>query len=301
MSQVKNSQSKTKYILIGLGVVALTGTALYLVTRRKSNEQFDVDNLPTSTPQTTVMPKVPAAPSLSPRYSPSAPSSPGFPLKVGSSGELVKNLQEALIKKYGASILPQWGADGQWGSELQNALIDKKLPTVIDSKQYEKMIAGNIGTNKFDPVGVTKYLFQAIAKKDFGKADRVLGWIHTKDGYRAVDNETRRILTAKGNNWGILESLFGRFTSKSQVKKLNAHFHRIGLRYDGSNWSLYGIDQPQLRSLCSTKVWNSNGQSIRVPENTILGEFVEAGNGITKFRTLDDKLLYASTKTLCYV
>lgn len=298
MAQVKNSQSKTKYILIGLGVVALTGTALYLVTRKKSSGDFEIDTLPTSTPQTTVMPKVPAAPSSTPHY---VPRSTGFPLKVGSSGELVKNLQQALIKKYGESVLPKWGADGQWGSELQTALLDKKLPTVIDSDEYEKMVAGKIGTNKFDPVGVTRYLFKAMAKKDFGKADRVLGWIHTKDGYRAVDNETRRYLTTKGSNWGILEALFGRFTSKYQVKRLNAHFHRIGLRYDGSNWSLHGVDQLQLRSICTTKVWNNKGQSIRVPENTILGEFVEAGNGITKFRTMDDKLLYASTKTLCYV
>src|SRR5437899_11515365 len=40
-----------------------------------------------------------------------------FPLAKGSKGNNVRLLQEALIAKYGKSILPKYGADGDFGTE----------------------------------------------------------------------------------------------------------------------------------------------------------------------------------------
>src|ERR1700741_2759545 len=42
---------------------------------------------------------------------PKTTTSSGFPLKKGSKGEFVKNLQNALIQKFGAKVLPKYGAD----------------------------------------------------------------------------------------------------------------------------------------------------------------------------------------------
>ncbi len=52
-----------------------------------------------------------------------------FPLKKGSKGEMAKALQLALMDKYGAGILPRYGADGDFGSETVNALKKIGLPT----------------------------------------------------------------------------------------------------------------------------------------------------------------------------
>lgn len=45
-----------------------------------------------------------------------------FPLKKGSVGVCVQQLQMALIKYYGPSILPKYGADGNWGAETEGAV-----------------------------------------------------------------------------------------------------------------------------------------------------------------------------------
>src|SRR5215471_5972379 len=52
-----------------------------------------------------------------------------FPLQKGSKGENVRLVQQALIAKYGKSILPKYGADGDFGTETINALKGKGLPT----------------------------------------------------------------------------------------------------------------------------------------------------------------------------
>lgn len=50
------------------------------------------------------------------------PASCTFPLKKGSVNNCVRQLQLALMAKYGISILPKYGADGNWGSETQTAV-----------------------------------------------------------------------------------------------------------------------------------------------------------------------------------
>jgi hypothetical protein len=45
-----------------------------------------------------------------------------FPLKKGAKCKFVKELQNALIEKFGKPILPKFGADGIYGNELTSAL-----------------------------------------------------------------------------------------------------------------------------------------------------------------------------------
>lgn len=65
-----------------------------------------------------------------------------FPLKKGSKNNYVKELQSALIGAYGTSILPAYGADGDWGSETDTAIKNKLgISEVKDKKQFESIIA----------------------------------------------------------------------------------------------------------------------------------------------------------------
>src|SRR6266542_143680 len=59
-----------------------------------------------------------------------------FPLKKGSKGNNVKLLQEALISKYGKSILPKYGSDGDFGTETANALKKAGLPATINESTF---------------------------------------------------------------------------------------------------------------------------------------------------------------------
>lgn len=45
-----------------------------------------------------------------------------FPLKKGSINPCVKQLQQEMMNTFGISILPKYGADGNWGSETEGAV-----------------------------------------------------------------------------------------------------------------------------------------------------------------------------------
>jgi peptidoglycan hydrolase-like protein with peptidoglycan-binding domain len=66
-----------------------------------------------------------------------------FPLKRGSKGNRVTQLQNALVKKYGASILPKYGVDGMFGKEVEAALVRAKLPTSINESTYNSFVSAS--------------------------------------------------------------------------------------------------------------------------------------------------------------
>ncbi len=76
-------------------------------------------------------------------------STPGFPLKMGSKGDLVKALQKALLAKGGsvaAHIKLSGGADGNWGPGTQRAVQSAGLPVVITEAQWKKIVGSNTTT-----------------------------------------------------------------------------------------------------------------------------------------------------------
>lgn len=103
-------------ILVGL--VALGG-AYYLYRRYKMGKEKETD-----------MAGIPTTTTISSGGS-SAPRNDKFPIAKGSQGDLVKKLQNALIKTYGAGCLPKFGADGKWGNETEACLKKHNEPTVI--------------------------------------------------------------------------------------------------------------------------------------------------------------------------
>ncbi|MBL4862074.1 MAG: hypothetical protein JKY09_03535 [Crocinitomicaceae bacterium] len=300
----EKKSGKGKYILIGLGVVTIAGIAYYFASRPKdSSDEIPEDTPGFPTPRTTSL--VPS------KASSSGTSSTSFPLKKWSQGILVKNLQNVLIKKYGEAVLPRFGADGQWGTELQNALVSKGLPTVIGQAEYTKLISTNgesgasssSNSNNFNASKIADHLHTAIEVHDFDKVRRVFGYIHTVKGYKSVNYyfKNKRI---NGVRKTLVNALLSEFTSNWGKKILNGHFHRIGLKFDGTKWSLSGLNQvlyDQIKAVRQTIVWNLQGQIIKIPKDTILGEFIGAKDGVTKFRTLDDKILFTNTKSIRYV
>lgn len=85
-----------------------------------------------------------------------------FPLKRGSKGVKVKNLQLALIATYGKSILPNYGADGDFGKELANGLKKVKYPSTITESLYN-VITGGIASQ----ASLAKQLYATLNKYDY--------------------------------------------------------------------------------------------------------------------------------------
>ena len=297
MEQKKKKSNKVKFILIGLGVVAIgAGTAYYFYQKKKKSQSIIPAELLTEIEESTTLPARTGS-----------SSSSGFPLKRGSKGELVKNIQEALIKKYGSGILPKFGADGYWGSEMDAALSSKNLPSIISADEFKKILTAGSSSStsskpkpKFNPSLIATNLRIAIIDDDLAKAKRVLGRIWTVKGYKKV-NEIFKEKRIGGVRKTIVNALLTKFSSTSEKKALNAHFYRMGLKFNGSQWSLSGIAEEQIKSIEDAKVWDSNGRSIKVPKNTILGCFLDAQKDVTSFQTLDDKILFTHTKCICYV
>lgn len=71
------------------------------------------------------------------------PSDTAFPLKRGSRGELVRKLQVAILA-YDAKLLPKFGADGDFGSETENAVLKilgkKTVENQADIDKIQSMV-----------------------------------------------------------------------------------------------------------------------------------------------------------------
>ncbi len=277
------------------------------------------------------LPPADAVPNYSPSYTPSV-----FPLKLKSKGAYVTTIQLALIKKYGAKILPRNGANGDFGTELQSALISLNLPHVIYAIDYDNILTAlappknesssnttnqNSSSTKNDQsksngsnqnqttTAKQKQTFKHIALKlktaiennHFSECIKELKQIKSTDEYVLINAYFSSEKIDGLLKMSIVTALLRSFPSDSDQKQLNSQFYRIGLRYNSSQWSLSGIDSKTIVTVQPAKVWDENKNEIVVPRSTILGEFIRAKNGICEFRTLDGKKLYVSIHLIAYM
>ena len=310
-------ETKTKYLLWSLGVVAV-GTGGYFLfkhIRSKKEEsavedfvdQIDSGFQPSDEQNSLPAPKPSSKPS---GYKPT-PQNSTFPLKRKSKGTLVKDVQLALIKKYGGSILPKYGADGFYGQEMETALISKGFKTEIDSKEYGKIIMDDskkeIEKPKIDSKNTDQNNYKVLAKTlhksviddNIFTALSILKKIKNKEQYLYLNEEFKKIEFALVSNT-VVNALLSRFTSLEYKKKINAELYRIGLKYYGSKWSLSGVCglESRLMTIESTKVWDRIGGILIVPPSTYLGTYSTDSNGITEFETVDGRFLFVNTKSI---
>lgn len=244
-----------------------------------------------------------------------------FPLKRGSKGDLVKDVQEALMKKYGGDILPKYGADGFYGQEMETALVRKGYPTVIDSNDYAKIVLKDSKTDtsknddkkdtskggettKFNPKAIAYSLYMSVKNDDVIKALEVLKKIKNKDQYLYVNEEFKKKDIAGSTSMTIATALDYRFgQSKEYKKKINSQLYRIGLKYDGDKWSLSGLGNTSslVRTISPTTIWDKGGKQFAVPAQKVLGRYIRSKNGICEFETEDGKLFFINAHQISYV
>lgn len=307
------------YILVGAVVLAIGTGVYYFATRTKDAKEPNNDFEPESTPP------APVQQAVTPRTTSSYNSS-GFPIRNGSRGQYVRQLQLALIDRYGSSILPRYGADGDWGSETTNALISKGLPTVIDSAPMLQAViskiskketnsqssssasSGSTSKNNITSVARAKkiagYFRYAIKKKDFKNVNYLLSLLKTPDDYSVVSEFFKSQDMHDGTKRTLLIGVFRFFKDKYYQENITEHFKRMGLKERNGKWTLSGLGNilyDQIKVVRTSKIWNAAKQTMQVPKNTILGEFISANHGVTKFRTIDGKLLFTSTENVRYV
>lgn len=201
-----------------------------------------------------------------------------FPLKRGSKGNKVKRLQQALIAKYGNNILPKYGADGDFGSEMAAALRKLKIPATINESTYNVLVEGQKSTND----NTATSLYNAATQQDFKKAIALLKTIASKDDYTTISNQFKNY-RINGVRQTLVNGMLNSFTTEEQKQAIRFEFIRMGLQYDGSKWSLSGLGGLPIITTQQTTVWVNAQTGVKVAGKTVLGNEVSRRLDYTLF------------------
>lgn len=283
----KKKVKKVVLTVLGVGAVGFAGYWGWQQYQKRKNENGD-----------DVMPEVPSMPSAS--FSNHTPIQPQrndqFPLKKGSKGDKVRQLQETLIAKYGKAILPMYGADGDFGSEMVTALQAKGLPITVDESTFNALVKAR----SFNPDSLARTIYNAAIGKKFTEVISALKQLRTTSDYSAVSEIFKNNYRIGAVRQTLVNGLLNVFTVSSQKDSLQMEFIRMGLKYDGDKWSLSGLPQKRIITTRPTKVWANQFTSVDVPANTVLGEAIATKNGYTLFQTFNNQKLITPTNSIKY-
>jgi peptidoglycan hydrolase-like protein with peptidoglycan-binding domain len=300
MEQALQQQTQTpttgkgkKVVLIGLGVLA-TGTLGYFGwhwwkgRKEKAAEQEETPDLDLTPPSKN---------SFTPHVT--APTrNDDFPLKKNSKGARVKQVQEVLISKLGKDSLGKAGADGDFGSKTEAALVKAGYPTSIDENTFNVIVQGDSGS--FDVNGIATELYNAATKKDFPNAIKSLQKLKSKEDYTSVSESFKNNYRVNGVHQTLVNGMLGSFTDEKQKQSIRLQFTRMGLNYDGKKWSLSGLETASIITKQATIVWEHPRKGIKVPANMVLGKEVTQRGQHTLFEN-NGKHFLVETKTINYL
>lgn len=308
----KESNAMKNIMLVGAGLTA-TGIVGYFGYRyykklKEEQDQQTKKNSPVSTftpPSTDTVPqytpppdtnntyKSPTyhAPKDTNTYTPPKPKS-DFPLKRGSKGAKVKNLQLALIATYGKSILPNYGADGDFGKELANGLKKLKYPPTVTESLYNVITNGN-GSQ----TSLAKQLYATLNKYDYKGTMALLNQIVDKADYTAISNEFKTFRLHGGVRQTLVTATLNSFSDNTQKQNIRLEFIRMGLKYNGKKWSLDGIGGAKIITTVPTQIWLDGYSSMQVPQNMILGIAHAEKLDFTLFEN-DNRFFLVKTNTI---
>ncbi len=283
-----NSSEGKKIVFAGLcitavGILGFMGWEKYKKYKDAKREENDSENFPIQKVVTANLPNT--------------NTNTSFPLKQGSKGEEVKALQNMLTAKYGATILGKYGADGKFGPALSEVLKSKGLPTVIDENTYKVLV--NAKSN-LDTSGLAEKLFRATLTKNFSQVLPLLQQLKSTNDYSTVSENFKKFRLS-GVRQTLVNALMNTFTGK-QKQKIQLEFTRMGLKFDGTKWSLSGIEFPlRIMTTVPTTVWKDTQTAISVPANLILGYKLQNHNGFTAFKSIHNQQFLVKTDSIKYI
>jgi len=297
--------TKKGKIILTTGITIVTGgltvLGIWWWRKRNSNSTLQPALLPPS------MEPIPVTPGKTSALVPS-----GFPLRQGSKGALVGQLQEGLIKRYGSSILLKYGADKDWGAETTAALKGKGWPVVVDLAIFQQIVSGNSTTtntpsqsasnpvsSSLDAYTVARNLRSAAMGQRLTSAITTLKKLNTVSDYKAVSDQFKK-WRVRGVRQTLVNGMLSSFSSTHDKLQISNEFKRMGLKHDGLQWSLAGVSS-QLMTIRSADVWGEDGATITVPSGTVLGQLIQFRDGVAMFRIPDGSFLNVSSNDIKHV
>jgi hypothetical protein len=288
--QEQTSGKGKKILLVGLGIAA-TGTLGYFGYQWWNKRKQ-------STNENESMPEMDLTPPAKNSFSlPAAPKrNDDFPLKKGSKGARVKQVQEVLLAKLGKDALGKAGADGDFGSKTEAALIKAGYPSTIDESTFNVMTQGET----LDASTSAKELYSAAIIKNFTGAIKALQKLKSKDDYTTVSDDFKTNYRIGGVRQTLVNGMLNSFADEKQKQAIRLQFTRMGLNYDGKKWSLSGIESSSIITKHATLVWVHQKKAIKVPANMVLGKEVAQKGNHTLFEN-NGKHFLVETKTINYL
>jgi peptidoglycan hydrolase-like protein with peptidoglycan-binding domain len=300
----KKAIHPAKVFIYGLALAALGGGGYLLYNRVRRNKNAndetssiaDTEYIPGDSPSgnpTTATASVSKTKTLLP-----SKSNDDFPLKKGSKGSRVVQLQQALIKK-GAAIK----ADGKFGAATASALKAAGYSESIDATGFSQITGQSpaIVQVVFNPGELARKLFNAANQKKDQDVLSMLKQINSVSEYSTVNEYYKKLsIISKTIVTHLLDYAFkDNAVTQTLIRK---EFIRIGLKVDDAGvWSLQGIelykDLITIRPTIVIDAWNNR---IPVKGNTILGDEVRITNGMTWFRSVDRTILRVPTQDVKY-
>lgn len=290
----KRSVKKAVFIGLGLAVTAVGGFLgwnWWNSKKQNSTSDFETQDLPI-----TEEPKTSSSSSTKP-----ATRRDEFPLKKGSRGERVKAVQEKLISKYGKDVLPKFGADGDFGSEMVAALEKKGFPAEINESTYNLLVKGSAP----DYSSLAKRLYEASENKNYSAAIDALKQIRNTSDYSQVSEKFKNYRVDGGVRKTLVTGMLDTFKTSAQQDAIRMQFLRMGLKYDGSKWSLSGLGNVNEKLLITNQPTElidfKHKVKVKVPKDMVIGNFIQTKNGYTLFKTLEkNKKLIVKSTTVNY-
>lgn len=284
--QTPKKNNTKKWLFISLGVAATGALSYFGWQYWKNHNSQDSNDAGNDAPDFHDSPA---------SYTPKPKAQPNrnddFPLKKGSKGSNVTALQQALIAKHGKNILPKYGADGDFGSELVNALKKAGLPESIDETTFNVLTKGSSP----DPSATATQLYSAATKKDFTKVIALLKTLRNTNDYKAVSDEFVNYRIG-GVRQTLVNGLLNSFSDDKQKQGIRLAFSNMGLKYDGSKWSLSGFDKStMLITNRSSRVWKNPNTSVSVPAKMVLGKEITKRGNYTLFENDNQLFLVESS------
>lgn len=300
VAQTKRGRLPLKVLLYSAGAVALGGGA-YLLYDYVRNKSVSVYNNTQETPDIIINNNLPIATSTSQQAL--ATRSDNFPLKRGSKGERVTQLQQALANMIGKEAMnANGGIDGKFGSGTENALKIAGYSSAVSENVFQAIVTkANAVGSTLNAKALAQDLYRAAQARDLQSVVTLLMQMKNVSDYSVVNEYYKAIpIISKTIVNDLLNYVFSKDqTAKEQIKN---EFLRMGLKVNALGvWSLQGIRlYHDLVTVRPTVVTDAHAHKIAVPLNTILGEEIKVASGMTWFKSVDNGILQVPTQDVKY-
>lgn len=284
-----------KIALVGLGLAVVGGGAYYAYDQFQKSKNTTVLTPPAAT--------VPV-PAVVGGQSTATWVEGVFPLKQGDyNNNKVYRMQKALHFVGDA-------ADGDFGPATAAALTAKGYPVIVDENTYNRILGGTSGsatTPAFNASVIAQAIHAAASNRNLQGALAGLKQMKSVADYSAVNTEYKKIgLVSTTLVTHLLANAYT-FTSEADKQQIRNEFLRMGLKYNGSTWSLSGlsglgnVQNRLVKTTTPTAVKDMDGKVYNVPEHNILGtEIITDEEGMTFVLTANNVILMATSGVLTY-